>query len=55
MLYTVRGMWHSTQELPVLPVAWRVCAVIASPIAVWQRVQRAFAVGRSCGFFSIYT
>ncbi len=32
MLKTVLGMWHSMQELPVLPAAWCVCAEIFSPI-----------------------
>jgi len=29
---TVFGMWHSTQELPALRAAWRVCSVTAAPI-----------------------
>jgi hypothetical protein len=32
MLITVFGMWHSTQELPALVAACRVCEVNLSPI-----------------------
>jgi hypothetical protein len=52
MLYTVRGMWHSTQELPVLFSAWCVWLVSAAPSAWWQRVHRLFTSGFNCGFLS---
>ena len=33
MLVTLRGMWHSTQELPSLAAGWKVWAVRSFPIA----------------------
>src|SRR3954454_11073411 len=43
MLKTLRGMWHSTHELPALPAWWRVCGVTASRMSRW-------AWGRTNGF-----